>query len=175
MTILENKMGKFIDGLREAGAHHNYYAAIAMALTLPDICSKLQYPEERNTGTRYKNWYDQYMLKKYQHEVGADRQLHTFLSGNDFYALRCAYLHHGESEVTDQRAREVLNHFVFLKPQLMSAIHLNQSDDKLQLQVDIFCVDVLLSVEEWVQDYKEDEGINQRAQNLFEIHSDFSF
>ena len=63
---------------------------------------------------------------------------HVFLSGADCYALRCAFLHEGRDEITDQRAGEVLDAFAFVVPPAGSAIHSNQNNQTLQLQVDIF-------------------------------------
>ncbi len=34
-----------------------YFSALALALTLPDMCGKAEYPEKR-CGERYKDWYD---------------------------------------------------------------------------------------------------------------------
>lgn len=33
----------------------NWYATVILALTLPDICGKIEYPGD-NTSTRYKKW-----------------------------------------------------------------------------------------------------------------------
>jgi hypothetical protein len=42
-----------------------------------------------------------------------------------------------------------LSRFVFIEPPPSGSIHCNQSNDSLQLQVDIFCSDVCLGVNEW--------------------------
>lgn len=40
-----------------------YISALGMALTLPDICGKAEYPQwkKQNVGLRYKKWYDEYI------------------------------------------------------------------------------------------------------------------
>ncbi len=175
MTILELKIKNLTEALQNAATHQNYYASLTMALTLPDICSKLQYPEEKNTGTRYSKWFDKYMLRRYQKRIGYEKTLHTFLSGMDCYALRCSFLHQFETDITQQRARQVLENFIFVQPQVLGEVHMNQTNNQLQLQVDIFCIDILLSVESWLEDHKKDEAINERAENLMEIQAKFTF
>jgi hypothetical protein len=175
MSILEMKIKNFTDSYQRLIATQDYYAALVLGLTLPDICTKLEKPNEKNTGVRYKEWFDRYLAKKYQLHIGRERELHVFLNGSDFYALRCAYLHQGETNIEEQRAREVLNNFVFLKPQLMGQIHLNQINDTLQLQVDVFCVDILHAVEEWLNEHKDNVEINERAQSLMEINNEIRF
>jgi len=174
MTILEEKIHNFTNALQNALAQQNFFAALSLALTIPDICSKLEKPE-LYTKERYINWFNEFLLTKYQSEIGHDHILHTFLSGRDFYSLRCAFLHQGELDITGQKAREVLNDFVFIEPQVFGQVHMNQHNDTLQLQVDIFCVDVLLAIENWIQIHKSDAEINKRAASIIEIHKGYQF
>ena len=44
-------LAPFIDAVRDALAQKNWYAALALALTLPDICGDLQKPK-RGVGAR---------------------------------------------------------------------------------------------------------------------------
>lgn len=43
--------------------NENFLAALALALTLPDICGKAEYPNESKTSVRYKEWYNEYVGK----------------------------------------------------------------------------------------------------------------
>ncbi|NYF23634.1 hypothetical protein [Sporosarcina sp. JAI121] len=174
MTVLEDKIHNFTNSIQESLAQQNYFAALALALMAPDICSKLEYPE-KHTKERYKNWFNELLADKYQSEIGPQKEVHNFLTGSDFYALRCSFLHQGEVGITEQKARERLHNFIFVKPKPGGMVHMNQINDTLQLQVDIFCVDILLAVERWVELHKNDHMINGRAQNIIEIKSDFSF
>ena len=49
---------RIIDEIEKALSHDLYFAALNLALTLPDICGKAEYPDLR-TGERYKKWYDE--------------------------------------------------------------------------------------------------------------------
>ena len=49
---------RIIDEIEKALNHDLYFAALNLALTLPDICGKAEHPDLR-TGERYKKWYDE--------------------------------------------------------------------------------------------------------------------
>jgi len=36
-----------------------YFGALALGLTLPDICGKAAYPSIKKVGERYKKWYNE--------------------------------------------------------------------------------------------------------------------
>jgi hypothetical protein len=175
MSVLERKIKNFTESYQRLIVEQDYYSALAIGLTLPDICTKVENPEEKNTGKRYIAWFDKYMIQKYKCEIGPERKVYTFLSGKDFYALRCSFLHQGVTNIEKQRAREALKDFVFVKPQLMNHVHMNQVNDTLLLQVDVFCTDILLGVERWLDEYKDNHAMNQRAHGIMEIDNGITF
>ncbi len=71
----------------------------------------------------------------------------TFLFGKDCYALRCALLHEGVENIGEQRAREVLKSFRFIKSGV-ALVHRNQYNDMLQLQVNEFARDIISGIEQ---------------------------
>jgi hypothetical protein len=148
---------------------HNWYAALTLALSLPDICGRLEDPSAKSQA-RFTKWFDRYLLSRYQAGLGHNRTLHTYLSGNDCYALRCAYLHQGEFGIEDQRAREAITHFQFIAPRPGLIVHMNQSTaagtSVLQLQVNVFCTDVCVGVEQWLDDVAKNEDVQRRINNL---------
>ena len=161
-------MRNFIEATKAAVAAGNWYAALTIALTMPDICGRLEDPS-KGSQARFVGWYDRYLLKCYQFEVGSSQMLHTFLCGSDCYALRCAFLHQGEFGIDDQSARQALEHFHFTAPRPGSFIHMNQYDMALQLQVDRFCLDVCDGVEQWLQDIQGNADIQARMGKLATI------
>ena len=52
----------FIDEINRALSYDLYFSALSLALTLPDICGKAEYPDKKST-SRYKLWYDEYIGK----------------------------------------------------------------------------------------------------------------
>ena len=61
---------------------------------------------------------------------------------------------------------------MFIEPPRSGVIHCNQSDSKLQLQVDIFCEDICAGVEDWAtQVLAYDRTIQARMAELLVVHS----
>ena len=83
-----------IDVSLENGA---FLGALALALTLPDICGKAAYPSMK-VGERYKKWYDDYVdaiLKPFSPEA----EDMPYLNSEMVYSLRCSFLHQGTPNI----------------------------------------------------------------------------
>jgi hypothetical protein len=109
------------------------------------------------------------MLSKYTSHIGPDRQEHVFLSGGDCYALRCSYLHEGSSDISQQRIQQVLTNFQFIPPITGMYLHCNQAGSILQLQVDVFCKDVIDAVNSWLNVAMNDSDKKQKIESLLRI------
>lgn len=79
-----------------------YISALALALTLPDICGKAEYPNETSSKKRYKDWYDTYIGVVYKNALESDSTLLPYFSGEIIYSLRCSLLHQGTPNVEDK-------------------------------------------------------------------------
>lgn len=156
-------MERFRDAAIEALAEKNWYGALILSMTLPDICSWLE-TGSKDVGPRYKAWWGKYMLKHYKNAFG------TALSSSDAYALRCAILHNGTGDITDQKARESLSRFMFVIPENGNIIHLNGSGTVLQLQIDIFCFQICSGVNYWQADNYKNADVIERKRTLLVIH-----
>lgn len=73
--------------------------ALGMALTLPDICGQVEYPELK-VGERYSKWCDKYL--KNQGFITTGDSVDRIISGDMCYKLRCAYLHSGNLELNQR-------------------------------------------------------------------------
>ena len=62
------------------------YSALGIALTLPDICGNIAYPNTK-VADHYKKWYSEYVnpISALKFKDGFDEEI--------CYKLRCAYLH----------------------------------------------------------------------------------
>ena len=147
----------------------NWYSALMMALTLPDICASLGSENGKSSRTLYAEWFDENVGDHYKIRIGRDEELFTFLGGDDCYALRCAFLHHGMSDITDQRAQRALTNFKFVVPPKGLQIHCNLWDEVLQLQVDLFVNDIINSVRSWREKVRGQETVEMRLNNMAEI------
>lgn len=72
-----------------------FFAELALALTIPSVCSRYGLnTEELNSqkeSKRYPAWYEKYVYPQYQ-----------FLTGKECYAVRCAILHNGDVDLYSQ-------------------------------------------------------------------------
>jgi hypothetical protein len=162
-------MENIIKAIKSSLESKNYYGALFVALSAPDICGYLESPTDRSQ-VRYEKWFERYILDKYSFHIGPSRTLHVLLSPSDCYALRCALLHEGREEIIEQRAREALDRFHFIEPPQSGRIHCNQFNNVLQLQVDIFCQDIINAVHAWLEDTKENKDIQQRLNSVLKVY-----
>ncbi|MCZ3129148.1 hypothetical protein NYY92_15275 [Acinetobacter baumannii] len=161
-------MNHFINALETSIQTENWYSVLFISLSLPDICGKI---DEPTLGSKQRtiNWFNKYLKKIYTIKIGPNRIEHTFLSGSDFYALRCAYLHEGSDDITSQIAKETLERFKFVQPNKNVCIHRNQIDNTLQLQVSEFGKEILEAVKEWTDDVSKDPIKKVKLEKLLNI------
>ena len=164
-------MRRFINSIQIALRAKDWYGALSTALILPDICGRIEAPQLCSKD-RYVDWYNRYMLKRYTTTLGPDRKPHVFLCADDCYALRCSYIHEGGQDIEEHHARKALASFHFTTPPAKGMIvHMNQKNDILQLQVDIFCIDICSAVEEWFCDVVEgNPELENRIESLITVH-----
>jgi len=166
---------RYLDSIIKSLSSKNWYAALFVALTVPDICGALEHPD-RNSSARYVSWYNKYMLPRYSSAMGSLEELHVFLSGDDCYALRCSLLHEGTGDIERQKISKTLQSVHFSEPSDKGGrLHCNQYKNVLQLQVDVFCHDFIRAARQWLSEVREDTGIQARMQLLSRIHPAFYF
>ncbi len=160
-------MEDFIESIKTALSNKNWYVALVSCLTLPDICGKIEFPYLKGKN-HYIEWFNKYLLSLYTSKIGPEHKKHIFLSGKDCYALRCSFLHEGGDDITNQTIKETLDNFNFITPS-KSIIHCNQMNSTLQLQVDIFCKDIINAVEKWLIEIKDDQNKKIKIEKLLKI------
>ena len=110
--------------IRSCIRNKEYEAALALALTLPDICGQVEYPDQK-VGARYRAWINNYVDKNilfFSHifevviptveEVNTTRTFET-ITAEDIYQLRCSFLHSGDDDIASDRIDE----FHLVKPE----------------------------------------------------------
>jgi hypothetical protein len=163
-------MERFTHSIRVALRNQNWYAALALSLTMPDICGRLEDPTI-GSQRRYIRWWDEYMLASYQVKGSDGEEPRTFLSGSDAYALRCAYLHEGGDDIAEQRAQKAVERFHFITPPPQGiVVHMNSVDKKLQLQIDILCAEMCSGVDLWYKKNSNKNDVQQRMLSLITVH-----
>ncbi|NLI69747.1 MAG: hypothetical protein GX364_02635 [Firmicutes bacterium] len=155
-------MKSLVESVRKALESENWHGALFIAITLPDICGKID-KENMTSRKRYVNWFDKYLRDTYVKRVGSEKEEFVFLSGDDLYALRCAMLHEGSTIIDGQSARDVLNNFEFS----WNSSHLNflsknyySGKNRLVLNVGKFCEEICSGVEKWMDTTNYFEATN---------------
>lgn len=85
-----------------------YHAALALALTIPDICGRVEYPEYRieypeyrtKSSKRYVAWFNDHILVNYAKKFTPEGEVsESYFNGDMCYSLRCKLLHEGNSHL----------------------------------------------------------------------------
>ncbi|OOP74666.1 hypothetical protein [Clostridium beijerinckii] len=93
-------MLQLIDDVNQALDAECYYTALSLVLTFPDICGKAEYPREKKTSKRYKDWYDEHIGKYEQCPCEyCKKEPMPYLSGEVVYSLRNTFLHQGTPNI----------------------------------------------------------------------------
>ena len=102
---------RLVQDIRKALENELYFVALSSALTLPDICGKAAYPDERSSRKRYISWYDG-EIGKYEKNP-EDKDGMPYLSGDVIYSLRCSLLHEGNPNMKNDslRTNQPIEHF----------------------------------------------------------------
>src|SRR6266404_5355686 len=122
-----------------------FYLAVAMALTLPDICSALGSPNGETEGRKYRNWYNANLAARYPN-----------ITADDMWSLRNGVLHQGRCGHPNMQYSRIL--FTLPEPQ-GNRVHNCIVNDALNLDAIQFCRDVVDSVRVWF-------AANQNGKNV---------
>lgn len=89
MSAFEKK----IESIRKAYAAGLYEPALALVLTLPDICAEIEFPSIDKVGDRYIKWSNNHIFQDNPSNNKGN------FSGAALYQLRCHFLHNGNSDL----------------------------------------------------------------------------
>ena len=156
-----------------------YYVAIAVALSVPDICASLEFDPDnprRANETSYSTWWDTYGGAQF-----------TNLAGIDLYRLRCGVLHFGHFG----HAKAKFNRVMFIGPQTgfnghdlvltvaeqvafggVSAEELRLSGRVLLLDVVRFCRSIMDTASAWSIAKAKDPYVAKNLLNLVRYRPD---
>ncbi|WP_100065884.1 hypothetical protein [Miniphocaeibacter massiliensis] len=94
-----------------------YIPALALALTIPDICGNIEYPNlitskgYRKVKKQYTKWFDEYVSLYYTDytEFDKDKKIpkNPYFTGRMCYDLRCSFLHSGTSKIDAQNFKNL--------------------------------------------------------------------
>jgi len=130
-----------------------WYAGLVLTLLLPDVCAALEAEDGRTTPERYKSWFDQWVAPKYSSRI---------LRAEQLYYLRCGVAHQGKFEHPAMKYNRI---FFTLRPDGMF-FHCNVLNNALNLDIPLFCKDMVDGVENW---YATKQNDPDRAKELRQL------
>ena len=120
--LVVDRMKAIVNSITKALESKNYFGALFMALTIPDICASIENPEGKNKGFLYKKWFHDNLKHKYYPDTmleliennnpeiastldAYERELFSKKSTSDIaftdvmcWKLRCSVLHAGSTD-----------------------------------------------------------------------------
>jgi len=167
----DQKMERFTTSIARSVESRNYHAGIALALTIPDICSRLSSVNNQTNGYKYAAWFNKYVGEKYKSTHPLTRKVDVFMDGDVCYALRCAMLHQGDVDLASQRVKTMISSIHFTA----GSAHCTRIDSILQLDTGLFCRDICLGVSDWMHDFKVGhKDWEEKLSSLVQIHTETS-
>ena len=96
----------YVRDVRRALGHECWFAALSLALALPDICGMAEFPN-KTVGERYIGWYDRYVAEyRDLYNTGGDTPC---ISGEIVYNLRNTFLHQGKPTINSDKVNAERN------------------------------------------------------------------
>jgi len=131
-------MQNLLDQIQKGLEDDLYYLSLFAALAIPDICGAIDSENGEADFSKYKNWFDEYVAPKYSGS----------LVGEDCYRFRCSLLHQGSS----QHPKSSYSRVLFVEPTATTNVfHNNIMNDALNIDVRIFCNDIIEGAKKWLQ------------------------
>lgn len=172
LSITKPRLLQFTKSIEESLISKNYFAALTIALTLPDICCSLEDENRRTSGKKYAEWFQKYVGSKYTSKIGHEKVETIFLSGEECFALRCTYLHKGINHIEDERILKDYeggsNKIEFMAEMNSDCVIVN---GVLLLKLENFCCNIIKGVNQWLSDKKDDFIIRKRISEIPEIYT----
>lgn len=134
-----------------------YYLALFAALAIPDICGALESEDGIATRDKYAAWFDRCVAPRYR----------GTLTGQDCWFFRCSLLHQG----TSQNPRSTYARILFVEPTATTNVfHNNVINDGLNIDVRIFCADMVAGAEDWLRQHEHTENYRNNYDRFMRRH-----
>lgn len=164
---------QFVESINLSLSTKNYFSALTGALILPDICCSLEDPIRRSSGKKYVTWFRKYIEELYKTYQGEGKNDYLWFSGEECYALRCAYLHKGTNSIEDE---VILKNYKTgsKKIEFMAEMFSDnlQMGDTLIIRLERFCQNIIYGVEQWLENNKDNQLVLERMLEIPRIYTE---
>lgn len=171
----------FIDRIEEIELNikdERWQSALALSLTIPDICGAIAFPElirihrdgkvvlnkkgetSRDIGKQYVTWYNTYAAKYFKKRPDDEQ---PYLSGERCWQLRCEYLH--QNKGFDNVKENPDTHFHLGINCGSTTCHLDEEEKDgeithIRLDIKELCRRLCLAAREFYEENKDNEDFN---------------
>lgn len=139
-----------------------WYVALAVALSLPDICSLLEQPPDEAWSKRkkYADWFDKNVGAKF-----------FSLTGDDCYSLRGGVVHHGRFGHKKARFDRIAFTIPGSGPRIgeILAEQGPMGDVALTMDLSMFCEKIIVSVREWFEANHGNANVRANPPNVVRL------
>ncbi len=149
-------MDELLDQIQTSVDSESYLLGLYVTLSLPGICGALESWNGRSTGSRYKSWFDKWVAPKYD----------KLLTGEQCYAYHCGLFYQGRS----QHNHLGYSRLIFLEPNTNEVMHRNILNDAYNLDIKLFCDDMVASTREWLTSVKDDNNFINNYKYFIKRH-----
>jgi hypothetical protein len=140
------EMRELFDQVEAVASTRLYYIALMSALAIPDICAAMESENGEANRPKYEGWFDRHVAPRYETRWGCT------LDGTTAYQFRCSMLHQGRT----QHKAGTYSRLLFLEPGASRTVmHNNILNDALNIDVSIFCTDVVDAAREWITEAEQ--------------------
>lgn len=176
-------MEPIIKSIKKSIECQNYYSALFLALSLPDICGAIETPDEKN-GVRYKRWFRENLKKYYFPD-----NMYEFYLANAPQALKEMDEHRindlklravGQLAFTDEMCWKLRNAVVHTGTKEVKGhkFHFSHTmadrniiGDTLQMSAVVFCNNFCFAYGDWLDKVKDDVLIGERLKEGMDVQN----
>ena len=159
-----------IKDIRAAINNQTYISALALALTLPDICSQIENGTTEGSRSQYIQWVDAHMDDESFNFPISGFETQNF-KGNMCYSLRCKVLHNGTLDVKNQRLGVSVDQFMLTKPGCSNYYYGYQYQttnniNKTIIAIDYLCEQLCKAAEDFYNSYEDKTPFEEHTFSL---------
>ena len=152
-------MQELLNQIRVGLDNNLYYLSLFASLAVPDICGALTTENGIATKEGYIKWFD----------INVAQPNGYFLTGIDCYYFRCSMVHQG----TTQHLSSLFQRIIFAEPgNTTNIFHNNIILNALNIDVVIFCNDIIDSAIKWFEAVQDDPNFKKNYELFVRRYAD---
>lgn len=153
---------KKIYEIKQALGLRAYNSALALVLTLPSICAKVEFDDIKEDSRKYIAWFNKYATNKFTFKTNRipDGKPSEFITidGDTCYKLRCAVLHAGNFETHSCKYSKITIHGHDQNGEFFE--HEKYKDGIANIDINKFCDLLCSAVEEYYDSFEDKSKFN---------------